>query len=67
MLYRSKNDADNSVNDPIGGPDEINRKDSMAVSVAWAADAAPIFGLVICGGFVAKCYGSPGLWARWGS
>lgn len=27
MLYRSKNDADNSVNDPIGGPDEINRKD----------------------------------------
>jgi len=28
MLYRSKNDADNSVNDPIGGPDEINRKDS---------------------------------------
>ena len=28
MLYRSKNDADNSVNDPIGGPDEINRKDT---------------------------------------
>jgi hypothetical protein len=29
MLYRSKNDADNSVNDPIGGPDEINRKDRL--------------------------------------
>jgi len=28
MLYCSKKDADYSVNDPIGGPDEINRKDN---------------------------------------
>lgn len=36
MLYRSKNDADNSVNDPIGGPDEINRKDNTGCFVAFS-------------------------------
>ncbi len=30
MLYCSKKDADYSVNHPIGGPDEINRKDSRS-------------------------------------
>ena len=28
MLYRSKKGANYSVNDPIGGPDEINWKDT---------------------------------------
>lgn len=41
MLYRSKNDADNSVNDPIGGPDEINRKDNLLPPAQGAGIIAP--------------------------
>ena len=42
MLYRSKNDADNSVNDPIGGPDEINRKDRLILGVRSQTESRPL-------------------------